>query len=99
MKFKGHIELTEKSAKHLGVDINKIYAIDVFSKGKVMSDNNYVLISIPELGIEGQLQYNEINFSHDKISIRGWLSVSPESYLCQARFSLIPTHQESNWKS
>ena len=46
MKFKGRIELTQKSAKHLGVDVEKQYEIDLLSKAKVITNNNLSLIHI-----------------------------------------------------
>ncbi len=88
MKFKGRIELTPKSAKHLGVDVKKQYEIDLLSKAKVITNNNYILISVPELGIEGEIQVNETSFFTQELEIKGWFSVSPEAYLCQARLVL-----------
>jgi predicted transcriptional regulator len=88
MKFKGRIELTPKSAKHLLVDVKKQYEIDILSKARVISNNNYVLISVPELGIDGEIQVNEINFFTQELEIKGWISVNPEAYLCQVRLIL-----------
>lgn len=88
MKFKGRIELTPKSAKHLSVDVKKQYEIDILSKARVISNNNYILISVPELGIDGEIQVNEINFFSQELEIKGWISVNPEAYLCQVRLIL-----------
>ena len=88
MKCKGRIELTPKSAKHLGVDVKRQYEVDLLSKAKVISNNNYILISVPEIGIEGEIQVNEINFFTQELEIKGWFSVRPEAYLCQVRLIL-----------
>lgn len=88
MKFKGRMELTPKSAKHLGVDVKRQYEIDILSKAKVITNNNYILISVPEIGIEGEIQVNETNFFTQELEIKGWFSVNPEAYLCQVRLIL-----------
>ena len=98
MKFKGRIELTPKSAKHLGVDVKKQYEIDLLSKAKVVSNNNYILISVPELGIEGEIQVNETNFFTQEIEIKGWFSVNPEAYLCQVRL-VIHSFNSDIWNN
>ena len=63
--------------------------LDVMGTVKIQSsNNNYILISVPEIGIEGEIQVNETNFFTQELEIKGWFSVSPEAYLCQVRLIL-----------